>query len=102
MFAYECRLTDITILFETLLELYGEFADAAGHNPSGLPDIRNVKDVLYWFFSDYTDVTLTYRIREQLDPELSLCKGSVMDSDHCRICGICTALVNTFQKLSFR
>ena len=46
VFAYECRLTDITILFETLLELYGEFADAAGHNPSGLPDIRNVKDVM--------------------------------------------------------
>ena len=71
VFAYECRLTDITILFETLLELYGEFADAAGHNPSGLPDIRNVKDVLYWFFSDYTYVTLTYRIREHLEQELT-------------------------------
>ena len=81
VFAYECRLTDITILFETLLELYGEFADAAGHNPSGLPDIRNVKDVLYWFFSDYTDVTLTYRIREQLDPELTFARDRIMDSD---------------------
>ena len=81
VFAYECRLTDITILFETLLEIYGEFVDAAGHNPSGLPDIRNVKDVLYWFFSDYTDVTLTYRIREQLDPELSFARDRIMDSD---------------------
>lgn len=81
VFAYECRLTDITILLETLLEIYGEFVDAADHNPSGLPDIRNVKDVLYWFFSDYTDVTLTYRIREQLDPELTFAKDIIMDSD---------------------
>lgn len=96
MFAYECRLTDITILFETLLELYGEFADAAGHNPSGLPDIRNVKDVLYWFFSDYTDVTLTYRIREQLDPELTFARDRIMDSRSVGSADICTALENTF------
>ena len=40
-----------------------------------------MKDVLYWFFSDYTDVTLTYRIREQLDPELTFARDRIMDSD---------------------
>ncbi|MFR5732909.1 MAG: hypothetical protein ACLUD2_14120 [Clostridium sp.] len=38
---------------------------------------RAVRDVLYWFFSDYTDVTLTYRIREQLDPGLSFAKDII-------------------------
>ncbi len=74
VFAYECRLTDITILCETLIEIYNMFED-------GLPQSRAVQDVLYWFFSDYTDVTLTYRIREQLDPGLSFAKDIIMESD---------------------
>ncbi len=74
IFAYECRLTDITILCETLIEIYNMFED-------GLPQARTVQDVLYWFFSDYTDVTLTYRIREQLDPGLSFAKDIIMESD---------------------
>ncbi len=74
VFAYECRLTDITILCETLIEIYNMFEDA-------LPSARAVQDVLYWFFSDYTDVTLTYRIREQLDPNLSFAKDIIMESD---------------------
>ena len=74
VFAYECRLTDITILCETLIEIYNMFED-------GVPQARAVRDVLYWFFSDYTDVTLTYRIREQLDPGLSFAKDIIMESD---------------------
>ena len=74
VFAYECRLTDITILCETLIEIYNMFEDSE-------PQARAVRDVLYWFFSDYTDVTLTYRIREQLDPGLSFVKDIIMESD---------------------
>ena len=74
VFVYECRLTDITILCETLIEIYNMFEDSE-------PQARAVRDVLYWFFSDYTDVTLTYRIREQLDPGLSFAKDIIMESD---------------------
>ncbi len=74
VFAYECRLTDITILCETLIEIYNMFEE-------GVPQARAVREVLYWFFSDYTDVTLTYRIREQLDPGLSFAKDIIMESD---------------------
>ena len=74
VFAYECRLTDIAILCETLIEIYNMFED-------GEPQARAVRDVLYWFFSDYTDVTLTYRIRDQLDPGLSFAKDIIMESD---------------------
>ena len=59
---------------ETLIEIYNMFED-------GEPQARAVQDVLYWFFSDYTDVTLTYRIREQLDPGLSFAKDIIMESD---------------------
>ncbi len=64
VFAYECRLTDITILGETLIEIYNRFEEE-------VPTKESIRDILYWFFSDYTDVTLTYRIREQLDPSLT-------------------------------
>lgn len=74
VFAYECRLTDITILCETLIEIYNMFEE-------GTPPVKSLKDVLYWFHSDYTDVTLTYRIREQLDPSLSFAKDIIMESD---------------------
>lgn len=74
VFAYECRLTDITILCETMIELYNMFEE-------GIPETRSVKEVLYWFHSDYTDVTLTYRTREQLDPKLSFAKDIIMKSD---------------------
>lgn len=74
VFAYECRLTDITILCETLIEIYNMFEE-------GLPPVKSLRDVLYWFHSDYTDVTLLYRIREQLDPELSFARDIIMDSD---------------------
>lgn len=74
IFAYECRLTDITILCETLISIYCAFED-------GMPSKKSIQDILYWFHSDYTDVTLTYRIREQLDPELSFAKDIILESD---------------------
>lgn len=74
VFAYECRLTDITILCETLIEIYNMFEE-------GILPVKSLKDVLYWFHSDYTDVTLAYRIREQLDPALSFAKDIIMESD---------------------
>lgn len=74
VFAYECRLTDITILCETLIELYNMFEEE-------VPSAKRVRDVLYWFHSDYTDVTLTYRIRETLDPALTFATDIIMESD---------------------
>ena len=74
VFAYECRLTDITILGETLIEIFNRFEEE-------VPPVGAVKDILYWFFSDYTDVMLPYRIREQVDPSLSFAKDLILESD---------------------
>lgn len=74
VFAYECRLTDITILWETLIEIYNMFED-------GVPEVQHIKNVIYWFNSDYTDVTLNYRIREQLDAGLSFAKDIILERD---------------------
>lgn len=74
VFAYECRLTDITILCETFIEIYNRFEGE-------VPPVKAIRDILYWFNSDYTDVILPYRIREQLDESLSFAKDIILDSD---------------------
>lgn len=74
VFAYECRQTEITILLETLIGIYNMFEHE-------LPELASVKDALYWFVSDYTDVTVLYRTRESLDPELTFAKDIVTQSE---------------------
>lgn len=71
-FAYEYvagderRLTDIVIILEAFLEVYGCF----GQDEE--PSVRQIRDILYWFVSDYVDVTLMERVHEQLDPGMAL------------------------------
>lgn len=74
VFAYESRLTDITILNELFVEVYNLFEEE-------LPQVKTVKDAIYWFVSDYCDVTVAYRIRESVDPSLSFAADIIMNSD---------------------
>ena len=73
-FAVEHRLTEMTILNELFIEIYNLFEEET-------PSVQTVRDVIYWFNSDYTDLTVAYRIRELLDPDLSFAKDLVMASD---------------------
>ena len=77
--AYEGRLSMIAALNETFLEVYGLFAMAK--REGGIPQEKEIKEILYWFVSDYCDQTVTYRIRECLDPSLSFAKDIIMGSD---------------------
>ncbi|MBE5978571.1 MAG: leucyl aminopeptidase [Paenibacillaceae bacterium] len=74
VFVHENRLTDITILNEALIEIYNMFEE-------GVPDVASVKEVIYWFVSDYTDHTVTFRVREGLDPSLSFATDIIKNSD---------------------
>lgn len=74
VFAFESRLTDITILNEVFIEIYNLFEE-------GEPSKIVLKDILYWFVSDYSDLTVTYRVREALDTSLTFAKDIVMNSD---------------------
>lgn len=74
VFIHEWRLTDITILNEAFIEIYNMFEES-------VPEETSVKDVIYWFVSDYTDHTVSYRIREGLDPELSFATDIIKNND---------------------
>jgi len=75
VYAYEKRLFDMTIVAESFIEIYCIFEDDAK------PKYKELYDALYWFVSDYSDVTVEYRIREMLDPSLSFAYDIIMESD---------------------
>lgn len=74
VFAMERRWMEMTILNETFIEIYNMFEEE-------LPKPEAVKEVLYWFVSDYSDLTVTYRVREMVDPGISFLKDIIMNHD---------------------
>jgi leucyl aminopeptidase (aminopeptidase T) len=74
VFAYEQRLFDMTIINELFIEIYYLFEQDE-------VTYHQVKDVIYWYVSDYSDVMMMYRIREQMDPSLDFAASIIMDSD---------------------
>lgn len=74
VYAFEGRMLDMVIYNEALIEIYNLFEE-------GIPSEKSVRDVLYWCISDYCDVTLTYRIRESVDPSLDFARKLIMESD---------------------
>lgn len=75
VYAYEERRLDITICNELFIEIYNWF------ETDEQPDIEELKKIVYWFVSDYSDITITYRVREQLDPSLDFATDIIMNSD---------------------
>lgn len=62
-YVYEQRLEYLTICNELFIEVYNCFEDVRE------PDIPEVKSIIYWYASDYSDVFLADRIKEQVNPE---------------------------------
>ena len=78
VYAYEQRLEDRTILEEVFIEIYNVFEQEVH------PSYRQLQQILYWFFSDNSDLTVTSRVREIVDPDLDfaariICKEDLND-----------------------
>jgi leucyl aminopeptidase (aminopeptidase T) len=74
VWAYEQKYEDITVVTELFIEIYNAFEE-------GTPDIHELREMIYWYISDYCDVFIPDRIREQLDPELSFARDIICGSD---------------------
>ena len=74
-YAYENRIDYMTIIHELFIEVYNSFEDEKE------PTCENLKDIIYWYASDYCDVFLADRIIEQIDPESSFATDIIMNSD---------------------
>ena len=45
------------------------------------PDAKEIRDIIYWYASDYCDVFLADRIEEQIDPEYSFAADIIENAD---------------------
>ena len=73
-YAFENRMDYLTILSELFIEVYNLFE-------SGGQDADAVRDMLYWYASDYCDVFLADRILEQIDPSCSFAAEIIENAD---------------------
>ncbi|NLL92848.1 MAG: aminopeptidase [Clostridiales bacterium] len=73
-YAIEYRMKEVTIFMELFIEIYNIFES------EDLSE-ANLKDTIYWFESDYSDVFLEDSIRCQLDTSLDFYYNILMESD---------------------
>lgn len=74
-YAYEKKLSYLTICNELFIEIYNCFEEEE------TPNYKELKDIIYWYASDYSDVFVADRMEEQLNPECSFATDIIMDSD---------------------
>ncbi len=79
-FVYEKNITEITIRLELFLEVYS-FFDCKLNEDNVKPSYDELKDILYWYVSDYSDVETERRVREQVDSELTFASDIIMNCD---------------------
>ena len=74
-YAFEKKTEYLDILFELFIEVYNQFEE------ENEPEYEHVRQTIYWYASDYCDVFLTDRIKEQIDPEDNFAVDLIMNSD---------------------
>lgn len=79
-FAYEKDLFEMTIRMELFLEIYSAFV-CAGEEGKEAPDYEELRQIVYWFVSDYSELSAKKRLREQLSPEEDFALRVIADSD---------------------
>ena len=73
VYVFVGKTENIAKLYELLIEVYNQFEEE--------PDPKAARDTFYWYASDYCDVFLADRIREQVLPEESFATDLIMNSD---------------------
>ena len=79
-FVYEQDLESVTIRMELFLELYHAFA-CAGKEGIGLPDYKEVREIFYWFASDYAETMAERSVADAVDWERDFATRIVEESD---------------------
>ena len=86
-YSFENRVDYLTILSELFIEVYNCFENAykEAHEEMKqegmIPEAKTVRDIFYWYASDYCDVFLADRIMEQIDPSYSFAAEIIENAD---------------------
>lgn len=72
-YAFEGRIVDITLFAELFVEIYFICQEKVS--------AKAIKEAIYYFENDYAEYFMGYRIKQQLEPELSFATDIIMNSD---------------------
>lgn len=79
-FTYEGRLEELVIRMELFSEVYAAFVYEQQENHK-LPTYASIREILYWFVSDYADVAAEERVREMVCPENNFAAAILRTTD---------------------
>ncbi len=79
-FTYEGRLVELVIRMELFSEVYAAFVYEKQENHK-LPSYESIREILYWFVSDYADVAAEERVRELVSPENNFAAEILLTAD---------------------
>lgn len=80
VFAFEKEQEEMLIRMELFLELYSAFA-CAWEEDRQVPVYEQLRQIIYWFVSDYSEQESEKRLRQQLCPEEDFALRLIMDSN---------------------
>lgn len=86
-YSFENRADYLTILYELFIEVYNCFEGASEEEVEEDTEeavaerAKQIRDIIYWYASDYCDVFLADRIMEQIDPERSFAADIIEHAD---------------------
>lgn len=75
VYVYEGKTEYLDILFELFIEVYNQFEEEKK------PEPQVIREIIYWYASDYCDVFVADRIRDQIDPAEDFAAKIILESD---------------------
>ena len=73
-YAYEKRKYNLTILMELLVEIYNMYEE-------GEAGFENIKEVIYYFFYDYSEIFVEHQIGNMIDPGYDFFTDIIQNAD---------------------
>jgi len=87
-YAFEQEYEDLVIRMELFVEIYNAFAYTQSEaepltlpEKGAIPNAADIRDTLYWFVSDYSEMAAANRVRRLVDADCDFAVRIVMDSD---------------------
>lgn len=78
-YAFEAMQEELVIRMELFVEIYNSFAYAYADAVVLQPE--NIREILYWFVSDYSETAAQWRVRTQVDADCDFAVKIIMESN---------------------
>lgn len=79
-YVFERNMRELVIRMELLLELYSCVTTAFSED-GRMPSVDTVREILYWYASDYSDVESEQRVAEMVDEKLDFALRIILQAD---------------------